>query len=74
MFIPKRHKNNLGGPMIETLEALGAIYNRAEKYGLTDYFLDFFSKPVSVVALGVSGAGKSNFLASVQDLNSDIIS
>lgn len=60
--------------MIETLEALSSIYNKAEKYGLIDHVIDFFSKPISIVALGISGAGKSNFLTSVQDLNSEIVS
>jgi signal recognition particle receptor subunit beta len=60
--------------MIETIEALSSIYNKAEKYGLIDHFLEFFSKPVTIVALGMSGAGKSNFLASVQDLNAEIVS
>jgi len=54
--------------VLEGIEAIGL----AERFGLIDKLVTFFKKPQNIVVLGATGTGKSNFLATIQGIESEI--
>lgn len=57
-----------------TVEVFGKLIEYAEKFGLIDRLLSFFSSPCTCVVLGSSGVGKTSFVKSVQEQAADFIS
>lgn len=59
--------------MEEYAKAARELIEFAQKYGLIDRLADVFSSPFTCLVLGASGAGKSSFLLTIQEISSHFI-